>query len=867
MKDLVGETISHYKILGRVGHGGMGVVYKAEDTHLHRPVALKFLPSDVVLSNSDRSRFAREARAAAQLGHPNIATVFDFDEARDPSTGVMRAFIAMEYVDGESLKARIARGPLTFTEIRSIAAQLAGALHTAHMHGIVHRDVKPANILLSPEGTLKLLDFGVAKLGGEVRVTEPGKIVGSVAYMAPEQLTGEDVDHRADIWALGVVLFEMLTQQLPFRGEHTPAMMYSIANEVPADVRALRPDVAEDLHRICSQCLKKDRSDRPSSMEQVLDLLGTQAAAGARASLPPQAKLLRRRLIPLAVLCAFAAILVFSFLFPSAGDSMKEWLGIASVPSQRHLAVLPFVNVGGDPLNKPFCDGLMEFVTSKLGQLEQFHGALWVVPTGEIIKNDTIAALTPSKAYSLYGATLVVTGSVQRLSDRVRLTLNLSDARNLRQLRSTTIDDRKENLAALQDVAAVKLASMLQLELNPAMRQSLRAGETSVSDAYDAYLQARGYMQRYEKLENVDAAIRLYHLAAAKDTLYALAHAGLAEAYWRKFRASKERSWLDLANQSGGRAVALGDQLAPIHVTLGLIHMSYGQHEEALVYFRRALQLDSVNADAQRGMARSLEALGRPVDAESTFYRAIALQPDYWAGYNDLGSFYSRHDRFDEAATQFGRVVSLTPDNFWGYNNLGAAFLLAGRLDDARMNYERSMELQPNYGAVSNLGTLYYGERRFRDAARMYEKSLELGVRSYDVWGNLAAAYQWIDTSKAKVAVRNAITLAERQHTTNARDAVIISDLAGYYAMLGNRPKTIELIKKAISLIPDDPQIFAQAGQVYERLGRRNEALGWIEKALTRGYALAMIERNPELDRLREDSRFRALLAHPLEKR
>jgi tetratricopeptide (TPR) repeat protein len=869
MADLTGTTFSHYRILDEVGHGGMGIVYRAEDLHLNRPVALKFLSANLVQTDSDRKRFAREARAAAQIAHPNIATVFDFDEAEDPITKGRRAFIAMEFVEGESLKARITRGELPIAEVRSLCVQIANALQSAHRHGIVHRDLKPANVLVNTDGMVKLLDFGIAKLGGDVGVTEPGRVLGSVAYMSPEQVRGDEVDERTDIWSFGVLLFELLTGTLPFRGEHPPAMMYSIGNEQPPDIASLRPDVPEDLRLVCRRCLEKDRSTRPRSMGDILASMGVTSDTTHERARRPSGWVKRKRRIVLGAAGVLLIVAGLALTRPSAVDSVLGWLGLYRVPAEKHLAVLPFTNVGGSAENQPFCDGLMEIVTSKLSQFEQFHQSLWVVPSVEVLKHASVGTLTPARATTALGVTLVVTGSVQKISDRIRLTLNLIDARRSRQLRSVVIDDPTSNLAAVQDKAAASLAEMLQLELTPGTLRTLRAGETQSSDAYEAYLQARGFMQRYEKTENIDAAIRLFQLAASRDSTFALAYAGLGEAYWRKFRATKERPWLDRAITSCSHAVELNDRLPQVLVMLGLLHTSSGQNEESMVYFRRALELDSVNVDATRGLARAFEAIGKLPEAESTFKRAVSLQPDYWGIHNDLGAFYARHGRFTDAAGEFGQVVALTPDNFWGYNNLGAVYLQADKPAEARRQYEQSISIQPNYGAYSNLGTLFFSEARYADAALNYEKALAIDDRSYTIWGNLASTYQWVPDSRQKMqdAASKAITLAEQQRDINPHDAVVLSDLAGYYAMIDNRTKAQAMLRDALAVSPADAEILAQAVQVYERSGDRKEALRWLEKAVANGYAAESLDRNPELSRLRQDPQYRAILERARAKR
>ena len=336
---MIGRTISHYKVLAKLGEGGMGVVYRAEDTRLHRSVALKFLPEGILATEKEKARFAREAQAAARLRHPNIATIFDFDEAVDTETATKRAFIAMELVEGESLRERISRGPFPIDGTVFILMQVAKGLQSAHQRGIVHRDIKPANIIIGEDGTVKILDFGLAKLSGETKITESGKIFGSVAYMSPEQIAGEGVDERSDIWSLGVVLFEMLTGTLPFRGDHPLAMMYSIANEPPIDIAQVRPDVPETLSRLCRQCLEKEKSKRPRSMREVLDCVEEEPKREREGQIRYSRRPVLRWPVPLAAAAcvAVAAWLLIPRIFPPpAPRAEKMRLGVLEFRDLTH---------------------------------------------------------------------------------------------------------------------------------------------------------------------------------------------------------------------------------------------------------------------------------------------------------------------------------------------------------------------------------------------------------------------------------------------------------------------------------------------------------------------------------------------------
>ncbi len=856
---MIGKKISHYRILEKLGEGGMGVVYKAEDSKLKRMVALKFLPLYAVASKEEKSRFTHEAQAAARLNHPNICTIYEINESDE------QPFIAMEFVEGQSLKEKIASGPLKMEEALHIMIQVSEGLEEAHKKGIVHRDIKSANIMISENGKVKITDFGLAKLAGRTQITKSGTTLGTVAYMSPEQARGESVGFSTDIWSLGVVFYEMLTGQLPFRGDHDQVVLFSILNEEPVPMTESLADVPPELESIVEKCLKKELSERyQNAFELRADLvglgidMGLLGSATLKAVAPPRYPRLHLSRKLMSVLAGTMIVLLLLLLVPTGWRATKKWLGFESVPDQKHLLVIPFTNIGGDPTNQAFSDGLVETLTSKLTQLEQFQGSLWVVPASEVRSG---GIQSPSEARRAFGVNLVVTGSVQRMADRFRLTLNLVDANNLRNVKSTVIDDDISNVSILQDESVFKIAQMLDVELQPQTRRVLTAGGTTVPKAYEYYLLGRGYLQRYESLENLDTAIDLFKQAIEQDSRYALAYAGLGQAYWRKYDVSRDAQWVKHAVRNCERAVELNNLLAPVNVTLGLILTGTGRYEEAIKEFQQALTLDPVSADAYRGLAKAHEARGELKEAESTYLKAIELKPDNWAGYNDLGVFYYRYGRYDEAVTQFRRVIELIPQNARGYRNLGGIYFYMNRWEDAIQMFKRSLEIEPDYQAYSNLATLYFYQGRYADAARMYEKALEFNDRDFLVWGNLASAYYWNPAERVKAyeTYKRAEELAEKKREVNPRDLDVLSDLAGYYAMTGDSARALSLLQQIVDLKPDGLKVFFRIGATYERLGRREPALQWIGKALEEGYSLAEIERAPSLRELRKDARFKLL--------
>ena len=852
---MIGKTILHYKIIEKLGEGGMGVVYKAEDTKLKREVAIKFLPHHIQANDEERERLKIEAQAAAALNHPNIATIHAIEETAD------ELFIVMEYIEGQELKEKIGLSNLMVEEILKIAVQIADGLHAAHEKGIVHRDIKSSNIMITNKGQIKIMDFGLAKVSGNPQLTKLGTTIGTTAYMSPEQVQGEIADERSDIWSYGVLLYELLTGQFPFNGPYEQAIMYSVLNEDPVPVSQIKEHLPSSLEMIVNKCLEKVREKRYQTISELLSDLkkpesDLSVVTSKKTGKPKKSFIIHTKLkLSLMISGAIILVLIFIFLFPTLTNLFRSGL----IPSQQHLLVLPLTNISNDPTKQVFCDGLVETLTSKLSQLEQFHGSLWVVPASEVRRQGISSA---SEAQQSFGVNLVVSGSLQSFNDQIRLTLNLIDAKDLRQLNSAVLDITPEKLSALQDEAAVKMLEMLNLELNPQIKEVLTAGGTNVSGANDFYLRGRGYLQRFENADNIDTSIKLFGNAIKQDPKFVLALAGLGEAYWRKYEATKNALWVKKAQEQCQQAMNLNNQLAAVNITLGMVHNGTGKYEDAVQDFEKALKTDPTNAAAYRGLAKAYEALGSPQKSESTFQKAIELKPDYWAGYNDLGVFYFQHGRYDDAITQFKQVIMLTPDNYRGYNNLGGIYYLLNQWQDAQQMFEHSFTLKKSYAVSSNLGTLYFIQGKYTEAARTYEKGIELNPNEYVIWGNLASAYYWApgERNKAEKTYQKAITLSKERLEINPNDPDLIATMAGYYSMIDEDSESLKLIEQALKMAPENVQVMYRAATVYEQIGSRDKALFWIDKALENGYSIAEIEHQPDLGQLYKDERFQKLI-------
>ena len=871
---VAGERIGNYQILGLIGVGGMGVVYRALDLKLERTVALKFLPHGLNIGERDKDHFLREAKAASALDHTNVGVIHGVEEIADG-----QLFIVMAYYEGENLAQRIRGGSLPFGQALDIAMQMARGLAEAHAHKIVHRDIKPSNVIITSQNVAKIVDFGLARVLATPSTTQSIGISGTVAYMSPEQTLGKPVDQRTDIWALGVVLAEMIKGQRPFRGDSAPAVMFAILNQPPAPM----DDVPLELQKVIYRALSKDPASRYTNCEEMLaDLEAARASATpssqripaddaaptetlkgkefqkyveqASGSVWTEAAPRRRGWQPWLLAMAILLIVLAGLsLVPAVRQRIADRFFAGG---EKHIAVLPFDNLGNNPVNEVLAQGLMDSLTSRLSNLEVGQQSLWVVPAS-VVRARKVDE--PSAALRELGATLVVKGSIEREDKYVRLTVNLINTKTLRQIGSAQFEDRAGDFAALQDEAVSRLARLMGIAITPEMLKA--TGGKVNPTAYESYLKALGYLQRYDKPGNLDLAIQSFGDAVKADSQFAVAYAGLADAYRMRYGMDPNPKWVEEAAANASRAAQIDSHVPAVYVTLARTHALQARYDVALQEFQQALQLDPNSADALEGLAGMYERMGRFAEAESTFKKAVALRPDFWGGYNSLGLFYSRRGKYADAIAQFQHIIELTPDNAPAFFNLAAVYLDMGdpkQLSAAEQALKKSLELSPSYPAYANLGLLYYNEGRYADSAVATEKALTFNDRDYRVWSNLVSAYEWLkNDDKAASARERELKLVEDDVKNQPRDATAQSELAGVYAAEKMRDKALIRIQTALALSPDDPRVLVNVGDAYEKLGDRPNAVRYVEKALEKGYPLDDVKSDPGLQNLLSDPKFR----------
>jgi eukaryotic-like serine/threonine-protein kinase len=867
-----GELVGNYKVLGLLGAGGMGVIYRAFDMKLERTVALKFLPEDLVSSAEDRKRALREARAASSLDHPNIGVVHGFEETDDG-----RVFMVMAYYQGETLANKIHRGPLPVGEAVNLAIQIADGLSAAHAGSVIHRDIKPANVIVTERGLAKIVDFGLAQLSTNSGSTKTLGSSGTVGYMSPEQAMGKLVDQRTDIWACGVTLAEMLTGKNPFASESMTATLVAILDRPPQFL----DDTPLDLRRIIYHALAKDPETRYSSCAEMLSdlqdfnaqlasapapalkaLHGDSAAskelrlhlehASGKTWLAASAATRRapRWMLVAGVLLVLAAVLS---LLPPVRERVAAWFA----HPEEHIAVLPFDNTSNDSSMQAESQGLMDTMTDELSNLSNFKKSLWVIPAS-VVRSRKIT--DPLVAARELGATLVVRGSIQRSGQSVHLSVSLIDAKNLRQIGAASLDDSAGNIADLQNEAVSRMAQLMNINVSAS---TLRATGGSVAPAaYELYLKALGVMQRYDKPGNLEQAISFLGTAVQTDPRFALGYAQLGEAYRLKYSLDRNLNWLDEAQANCRKATEINHRLPSVYVTLARIHQLSGKYDLALQEFQQALDLNPRSPEALNGLAKAYEHAGRLQEAEAEFIRSAALRPDYWDGYDELGIFYDRQSRFPEAVEQLKHAAALSPDNAQVYSNLGAVYIDWGDpkvLPEAEQALKKSIALSPSYAAYANLAELYTTQKRYSESAALWEQALQLNDRDYRVWGYYMNTLTWLkDDAKVAVARHRKFLLLRDYLKVAPQDGPAQAELASLYARMKQYDKAKATIQTALALSPNDASALHSIGVAYEVMGNRALALQYVEKSLQKGTSLDSIKLDADLANLVNDPRFRA---------
>src|SRR6266404_154358 len=820
----------------------MGVVFRARDEQLDRDVALKTLPQLALLSDAARRQFRREALSLAKITDPHVAMAFDF--GRDCGID----YLVTEYVSGLTVEAMLAGRPLPETDVFNLGKQLASGLEAAHKEGVIHRDLKPSNLKVTPDGRLKILDFGLAYIlkletaeaTATAPLTESYSDAGTLPYMAPEQIKGQKPDARADVWSAGAVLYEMSTGKQPFGELIRGPLIAAILERAPVPPHEVNPKISEGLERVILRALQKDPKERYQSAGDLrIDLANL--ATGTMPIYPkpaPSVKWGRWALASLAI------VLI------GAGFWWKIHPARPSGPEERMMAVLPFESVANDAPTNALGLGLTETVTAKLVQAVD-GGHLQLVSTRELIAQ---GVRTSEQARREFGTDLVLEGSLQQDGSRIRITWSLVDPRTHTQIAANTITGNSDDIFGLQDNLFAEVLEKLPLAVDPARQQSLRGRPDTKPAAYDFYLRGRGYLEDYQNLDNIENAIAQFGKAIGVDKNYAPAFAAMGMAYTIGFQQkNREKDWLDKAATQCERALAITPQLAEGHACLGNVYYSTGRYEEAVQQFQRALDLDHRSDETLRLLAAAYQKTGNTAAAEEAFRKAVSLRPNYWGVYSAFGTFYYKQARYISAAEMFRKAIQLAPMNYRGYSNLGGIYISQGQYREALEPLQRSVALRPSVESYINLGTAYFYLRRYNDATESLQQALKIDDKDWQNWGNLADTLYQIPARRpeAMSAYRRAIERAKLRLEVNPRDAGILAFTADYYAMLDQDKQARELLTRALELSPTDADVLFRAAILHNHFGESQTTLEYLNKAVAAGFSPTVIRHTPDFNNLR----------------
>jgi serine/threonine-protein kinase len=848
---LTGSTVGRFAITKRLGAGGMGQVYGAEDTTLKRFVAIKRMAPHAKTTEADRKRLLKEAQRSSALNHPNIGSLYDVIEHGG------ELWLVMEYVEGETLRDRLQR-PVSTEEFFSIGTQCCEGLQAAHEKGIIHGDIKPENIMLATGNRVKILDFGVARRAWNSNPNEVTKSLetmtasgGTPAYMAPEVLLQRPDDGRSDLFSLGLVFYEMLGGDQPFK---TNSLATTIARIVHVDPPPLA-NIPKPLAAVISRAIAKDPNARHASAAALLEDLRRVERGGKpkRAPFPVGSFHQYRALAALAIVVLIMVVLLASKplrrrFSRTVATSPASETQAGGLPQTKILAVLPFSASDGNAKLTALGGGLVENLAAKLSKLTEDR-AFEVVPIRNL--QDKNISTLPEAAH-MFGANLGLALRLEPQGDELlKITYSLLDAQNGATLGGDSLTVPIADAFTVEQNVTEGTVKALRLQLRPEEEAALKYHGTDNAPAYRYYLQAQGYLLDHSKIENLDNAGLMAREALKLDPNFGMAKAVLGESLWLKYSVTKQKQWIAPAQDDCNEAVKLGNASAAGHTCLGRIDDGTGHYSDAAAEFQLALSLEPTNEEGALGLGLAYEHQGKIDEAEKSYQQAVQAHPNSRSSYNALGAFYRRREEYEKALQMYGKAIQIAPEWYATYVNVGSIYDQNGQYEKAIDPLKKSISLRPSYQGYVNLGAAYFGLNKLDEAAAAYEEAAKLDPQQYVVWGNLGdALFNSGKKEQSLTPLRKAVELASADLKVNPRDPDALSSLAGYYSLLGDRKNALLYLGQALQYGHNDKDVLMDAASVYNHLGESSLAVEFLAKMVQAGYTADKIRTSHEFDNL-----------------
>ncbi|HEY6446325.1 MAG TPA: protein kinase [Acidobacteriaceae bacterium] len=853
-----------YVLKHRLGAGGMGEAWLAEDRILHRRLVLKRLTRAHPAKSALTAQLLSEARRATAIDSPHIAQVYDICTHGD------EWLLAIEYVPGMDLRTVLA-GPLDPETFFSLAVQLAVAIQAAHAAGILHCDIKPENIMVTEQGFVKVLDFGLARIVASpgsfetVSLAGSGSVfAGTPGYMAPEVLREHAPTELSDIFALGVVLYEMAGGKAPFKGKTTADSVLLTLTSEPAPIDLKARGFPPDLNRILAKALNKQPERRYATVRDLLvDLRAlqhqtlTSVLARPRSGGPQKWRKVLFVAAPLALLvlaCAGVWFLVQHHPYRSKGAQVSP-RAAAPAPRAQLLAVLPFHVIG--PENAPdaaamsaYSEGLREAITTSLASLAP-AAKIEVLAASEVRAH---GLKTPEEAHKELGADLAIDGSYQQFRDEVHITYELSNAKGT-ILQSGNLMEKLADPFAMENHVESGVLAMLRATPGGTELAPQRFG-TQNPEAYDAYLRGMGYLRDYDIADSIQNAAKSFAAATHADPQFAAAFAGLGEAQWAEYQATTDVRMIPPARASCARALELGPGVAEARICQATIDDGTGRVQAAQAGYQQALQLDPQSDSALNGLARTWEEMEKPEQAQHVYQQAIEARPFYWANYYALANFLVRRADYAGAAQQLEQAVEKFPENSFVARRLGVVYFLEGKLDDAASILQKAIAERPQATAWMDLGEVYLHQRQFGRAIPALEAAARMEPQLNSIQADLGDAYAWSGNApgaiqdKAAASYRSALSLSQAGLKVNPMDLDALMVAAYSAAALGEQAQAFAYLNQALQHAPEDAEVNYYAARVYARLNEPAAARQAIDTAVAHGYSQADIATAPDLAEL-----------------